>query len=114
MGISLRRNKMLALEPCNRTKKYKLVISFIYKDVVVPKGYKTDGLTYKFRLLGIFLNKYDPRFIKAAVVHDYLCDKEKYSKADQYFRELLPPVWYRETMVLAAKVWHFIRYGVKF
>ena len=90
-----------------------LTADFNYKDVTIPKGFTTDGLTYKIRLLGVIINKFDPRYITAAIVHDYLCELESYAKADQYFEELLPTGWKSAMMVKGVKLYHRIRYGTK-
>lgn len=89
---------------------YELVEEFRYKDIVVPKGFRTDGLTIKIRLLYMFIGKYDPRCIEAAVVHDYLCELEQYELADEVFEEMLPEIWQKPYMVRAVKLYHKIKY----
>ena len=55
-----------------------------YKDVCVPSNYMSDGLTK-------LLNKYRPNCLRAAVVHDFICETECLSRktGDKYFYEIL-------------------------
>jgi len=62
-----------------------------YKDVIVPKGYKSDGLTK-------ILNKYPPNCARAYFVHDLICEgvlsmktgrKIPRKTGDIYFKEIL-------------------------
>ena len=84
---------------------YMLVDDYIYKDVIVPTGFHTDGLSYKFRLVGIFINKYDPKYIEAAIVHDYLTYVGDWEKANRYFEEMLPKTLTSKLMVNAVKLY---------
>jgi len=68
--------------------KYKVLGDFKYKDIIVPKGYHTNGADIP-RFLWIFWPPNRSSYLPAVVVHDYLCDKEDYSKADEYFKEIL-------------------------
>lgn len=81
---------------------------YTYKDVTVPKDFPTDGITGKFRIVYLFIAKYDPRVIEAVVVHDYLCELEEYDKADRYFKEMLPDIWQKKYMISAVKRYHDI------
>lgn len=83
--------------------KYKIPYGYNYKDIIVPSGFTTDGISYKFRLLGIFINKFDPRYIEAVVVHDYLTDIDDWEKANRYFEELLPKTNTSKLMIIAVK-----------
>jgi len=85
--------------------KYETTVSLVYKDVTVPQGYQTDGITYKLRVLGLFYNKFDPRYIKAAVFHDYLVQQGNWELANQYFEELLPGDFRSKVMVVAVKLY---------
>ena len=91
---------------------YQTTEELVYKDIIVPEGYLTDGISYKLRIVSLFVNKFDPRFIIPTIVHDYLCDLEEYEKADRYFEELLPKNWRKPLMVNSVKIYHKIRYGV--
>lgn len=92
--------------------KYRLTKDYEYKDVVVPRGFVTDGVTYKLRLVALVIDRFSPEYIEAVIVHDYLCELEMYEKADQYFEELLPKGWKSKLMVLAVKIYHDIMYKV--
>lgn len=82
-----------------------------YKDVTVPKGFKTDGISYKFRLIGVFINKFDPLYIKAVIFHDYLTrdNYEDWGKANEYFKELLPSTRTAKLMVWAVNKYRIIK-----
>jgi hypothetical protein len=82
--------------------KYALAEEYTYKDVTIPIGYLTDGVSYKFRLVGVFINRFDPLYIEAAVVHDYLTDQGDWDKANKYFEELLPKTKTTWCMVAAV------------
>lgn len=86
-------------------KKYKLTKELVYKDVTVPVGYETDGISYKFRLVGIFINKFDPMYIEAVIVHDYLTDLGDWERANRYFEEMLPDTLTARSMVIGVKLY---------
>lgn len=86
-------------------KKYKLTKDLTYNDVIVPVGYETDGISYKFRLVGIFINKFDPRYIEAVIVHDYLTDLGYWERANRYFEEMLPNTLTARSMVIGVKMY---------
>jgi len=49
------------------------------------------------------------------VVHDFLCNKERYKEADWYFEKILFSVeksFVTKAMVVAVKLYHKVRYGV--
>lgn len=94
---------MIQLTPSNR--KYKLIQDFVYKDVVVPTGFTTDGVSYKLRILALFIHRFDPRYIEAVVVHDYLIDLDEWGKANKYFEELLPKSTRSKFMIMGVKLY---------
>ncbi len=55
-----------------------------YKKIRVPAGYQSDGLTK-------LINKYQPRCLRAAVIHDFICETKCLPRktGDQYFYEIL-------------------------
>lgn len=85
--------------------KYELTNDIVYKDVVVPAGYTTDGISYKFRLFGVFINKFDPMYIEAVIVHDYLTDLGEWDKANKYFEEMLPDTKTATLMIVGVKLY---------
>ena len=96
----------MKLEPAG--KKYKLSEAVTYQDVTIPEGYLTDRITYKFRFVGIFISKYDPRYIKAVLFHDYLVDQGDWVKANQVFKELLPNDFRSKVMIVAVKLYGYL------
>lgn len=92
------------LEPSG--KRYRLIRPITYKDVNVPIGYETDGISYKFRVLGVWLNKFDPLYIEAVIVHDYLTDLGEWEKANKYFEEMLLDTMVAKAMVLGVQVYY--------
>jgi len=55
-----------------------------YKKVCVPGNYRSDGLTK-------LINKYKPRCLRAAIVHDFICETKCLPRklGDQYFHEIM-------------------------
>ena len=84
---------------------YQTTEDMTFRDVTVPKGFITDGISYKFRLVGVFINRFDPRYIKAVIVHDYLTDRGDWKKANKYFEELLPDTKIARVMIMAVKMY---------
>jgi len=87
--------------------KYVTTAPLVYKDVIVPAGYETDGITYKLRVAGLFINKFDPRYITAAIVHDYMTDNDEWELGNQYFEEILPNDFRSKVMVLGVKFYRW-------
>lgn len=85
--------------------KYALTCDYTYKDVTVPKDYLTDGISYKFRFIGLFISRFDPRYIEAAIVHDYLTDLGRWELANKYFEEMLPDTAIKPLMVKAVRMY---------
>ena len=84
---------------------------FIYKDVLVPKGYPTNGANIP-RLFWCLIPPFKPKYLPAVVLHDFLCDKEEYKKADEVFEEVLFEIEKSlETWVMskAVKIYHKLK-----
>ena len=103
---------MLCLQPLPNHR-YKVTFEYRYKDVIVPKGYITNGAN----IPRVFWSIFPPNMsdiMEAVVVHDYLCDKEEYQKADRYFRELLQETRLSSVSIFilhrAVVSYHFLRY----
>lgn len=67
---------------------FKLMEEFVWKDVVVPKGFISDGAN----IPRIFWSYIPPNYMQiqpAIVIHDYLCFTQEYEKANIYFKEVL-------------------------
>jgi len=88
---------------------------FKYKDIIVPKGFVTNGANVP-RIFWSLISPFTPKYSNAYVVHDYLCNKEQYVKADKYFEELLYSVEINIktiVMVKVVKVYHMFKYNVR-
>jgi len=96
--------------------KYKLLEDFQYKTILVPKGYETNGANIPRLFWAIYPpNKSD--FLPAVIIHDYLCDKEEYKKADDLFEECLKELGAKSfdvvVLVSAVRLYHRIKYKIK-
>ena len=94
--------------------KYLIEQKIIYKDITIPKGYKTNGANVP-RLFWSIIPPFKPKYLPAVIVHDYLCDEKKYVKADKYFKEILLNIensFITKCMVKAVNIYHKIRYKV--
>lgn len=105
---------MLCLRPL-KNHRYSVVFEYKYKDVTVPKGYITNGAD----IPRVFWWVFPPNMsdiMEAVVVHDYLCDQSEYTKADEYFKELLEAsgISIISIFILHKSVvgYHFFRYTV--
>jgi len=94
--------------------KYKLVNSFTYKDITVPVNYITNGADIP-RFLWLFWPPNRSNYLPAVIVHDYLCDKGEYKKADIYLKDMMNTlnvtrftVW---IFFKGVRLYHRIRYG---
>ena len=95
------------LEPIGR--KYRTTKEITYKDVIVPIGTLTDGISYKLRIFALFVDRYDPRFIEAVVVHDYLTYLGEWEKGNKYFEDMLPENWRKPFMVAGVKIYRKLK-----
>jgi len=96
--------------------KYKLLEDFQYKTILVPKGYETNGANIPRLFWAIYPpNKSD--FLPAVIIHDYLCDKEEYKKADDLFEECLKELgvkkFDRTVLVKSVRLYHRVKYKIK-
>ena len=103
---------MIKLQPL-RNHKFKLLEDLKYKDLIIPKGFTTDGAS----IPRIFWCLFPPNrtdYLPCAIVHDYLCDLENYKKADQYFiecmEELKIPKLTRKLFYYAVRIYHKTKY----
>lgn len=99
---------------------FELVENYRYRDIVIPKGYITDGASVPRIFWSIFPpNKAE--YLSAAIVHDYLTDIviEKKSitfrSVDNTFKEMLIDLNVNkiEVNVLywSVRLYHLLRYG---
>ena len=94
--------------------KFKVMKEIKYKDITIPFGYKTDGASVPRPFYILFPpNRTD--YLPCAIIHDWLCDKEEYKKADKYFKECLCELkvdkFSRVAMYSAVRLYHKLRYG---
>lgn len=54
----------------------KYSVDGVVKSVVIPSGYLTDGASIPAVAWQIIGTPYEPRFLTAAIVHDYMCDND--------------------------------------
>jgi len=92
---------------------FKVVKEFIFKDVVVPAGFVTDGASVPRVFWSIFPpNRTD--YLPCAIVHDFLCETKDLKKADKHFKECLECLnvskFAKYTMYYAVRIYHIIRY----
>lgn len=71
---------------------FRLEYGYIYDDVVVPRGFVTNGADIP-RIFWSFFPPNSPEYLSAVVVHDYLCaiasNKKDYERADKLFYKAL-------------------------
>jgi len=94
--------------------KFKVLEPIKYKDIEVPKGFTSDGASVpRFAWFLFPPNRTD--YLPCAIIHDYLCDKEEYKKADKYFKccleELKVDKFSRTIMYYAVRIYHKLRYN---
>lgn len=90
---------------------YRVEKEFIYRDVRVPEGYYTNGANVPRIFWSIFPPN-RPDYLPAVIIHDYLCEKKEYKKADKYFEEIMRMLdvgWFTTfAMSKSVKLFHFI------
>jgi len=96
-----------------RNHKFKLLEPVRYKDIEIPKNFRTDGASVPRIFWSIFPpNRTD--YLPCAVIHDYLCDKGEYKKADEYFRECLKEIRVSKVtrclFYYAVRIYHKLKY----
>lgn len=93
--------------------RFQLICEYRYKDIIVPAGYKTNGANIPRVFWSIF-PPHSPEYLSAVIVHDYLCDKEEYKKADLIFKEMLENLkvqgWKVFIFYKSVRLYHILRY----
>jgi len=106
--------KKLKVSPCDDDF-YEILEDFTHKDVVVPKGYCTNGADIP-RILWSIWPPNRSNYLPAVVIHDYLCDAEDYEKADKYFKEILEILEINKVTLFLfvnfVKLYHKVRYDI--
>ncbi len=82
-----------------------------YKDIQIPKGYYTNGANIP-KLLWTLIPPNDPMVFPAVVIHDYLCDKKEYIKADNYMDDILKAsaVWKWKRITIVGGIRFYTRW----
>jgi hypothetical protein len=107
--MDLQKNKIKEIEVKPINKLVQTSSAYRYKDIEIPKGFKSNGATLYYifySIIGLALfnpnflwllvvalftlrTPFHPKHLTASIVHDYLCSQEDYIKADKYFLEIL-------------------------
>ena len=93
--------------------RYVLLEHYQVESVRVPKGYETNGADVP-KLFWWLVPPFKPKFLPAIIIHDYLCEKEKYKLADNLFENTLFAIeksFVTKTMVKFVRIYHKIKYG---
>ena len=93
--------------------KFKVVKEFTFKDEIIPTGFTSNGANVPRIFWSIFPpNRTD--YLPCAILHDYLCDKKEFKKADEHFKACLECLnvskFTRYIMYYAVRIYHIIRY----
>lgn len=100
------------LKPFDKDK-FELVEAYQYKNILVPKGYKTNGANIP-RLFWCIFAPNSPEYLSAVILHDYLCDKEKYILADNILFDAMSALgvkkWKIYLFYYSCRIYHKIKY----
>ncbi len=92
-----------------------LLEAYKIKGIEIPAGYQTNGADIP-RIFWSIVPPNKPKYQSAIILHDYLCDKEEYKKADRLMKQVLFEIDGQNIitvgMSLAVKLYHKIRYGI--
>ena len=96
-----------------KSHKFKVIKPFTYNSEVISKGFVSDGASVPRLFWSIFPpNRTD--YLPCAIIHDYICDKEEYTKADIYFCKCLKDLYVskitRVLLLTAVRLYHKIKY----
>ena len=94
---------------------YRVKKDIIYNDIMIPEGYVTNGADVP-RLFWAFFPPNKSDYLPAVIVHDYLCDKEEYKKADLYFKNILEELKISRIQInclyYTVRLYHIVRYDI--
>lgn len=104
---------MITISPVKGSvNKYSLVrsVSFDVSGVtyIIPEGFEFDGASIPRFFWSYIGHPFSPRFVKASLIHDYMCNGQFDRKiADRKFKELLKeagvPSWKASIMYSAVR-----------
>ena len=108
--------------------RYELTRDFEILGITIPKGYKTNGANIP-RIFYIFYPPFIPKYLKAIVLHDYLCDlsdqtlpndkfkskSEGFKFADLKLKEALKEcnadAFTQNLFYICVRIYHKLKYG---
>ncbi|WP_170020605.1 DUF1353 domain-containing protein [Campylobacter sp. RM16190] len=108
--------------------RYELAEDFEMLGIKIPKGYKTNGANIP-RLFYIIYPPFIPKYLKAIILHDYLCDladqtipntkfkdcKEGFRFADTSLKNALAmcgaSYFTRNVFYISVRAYHLLKYG---
>ena len=102
--------------------RYELTRDFEILGITIPEGYKTNGANIP-RIFYIFYPPFIPKYLKAIVLHDYLCDlsdqtipNDKFkSKSDLKLKEALREcgagAFTQNLFYICVRIYHKLKYG---
>ena len=94
------------------TNKLVLVEPYQVKNIKIPSGYESDGLSLKFRFI---VSRYSPKFMPFFFIYEYLCSKKKYALANEIGEKVLFDIeesFRTRTMMFLIRKYHRIKHGV--
>ena len=95
--------------------KFVLVEPYQVKNIKIPSGYKSDGLSLKFRVFRLIISRYSPKFMPFFFIHDYLCDKKKFNLANDIGEEVLFDIeksFRTKAMIFLIRKYHKYKYKI--
>lgn len=110
--------KRVVVKPFDKDK-FELAWEYEYQSasgetIKIPAGYKTNGANVPRIFWSIFPPN-SPEYLSAVVAHDYLCDLERYERADEILKEIMGELRVAEWKILifyyACRAYHKIKYG---
>ena len=97
-----------------KNNKLKLKKEVKYRDIVISENFRSDGASIPYIAKIFNITRYRMDYLPCAIIHDYLCDKGEYKKADKYFKECLEELkvdeFSRTIMYYAVRIYHKLRY----
>ena len=95
--------------------KFVLVEPYQVKNIRIPSGYESDGLSLRLRVFRLIVSRYSPKFMPFFFIHDYLCSKKKYGLANAIGEEVLFDIeksFRTRAMMFLIRKYHKLKYGV--
>lgn len=94
--------------------KFVLAEDYEYAGVKCEKGMLIDGASVP-TIWTMFVPRMKASYLASTVIHDKLCEEERYKEADRLFYKMLykqnVKKWRRKVMYAAVRLWHKYKYG---